>query len=87
MLIAGGMGSISGGILGVIALKLLDYVVTLAGPAVASAFPSFAGPAGAALGLFIRGLVVMLFVMFEPRGLFHRWELVRRYYRLWPFSR
>jgi len=87
MLIAGGMGSISGGILGVIALKLLDYVVTLAGPAVASAFPSLAGPAGAAFGLFIRGLVIMLFVMFEPKGLFHRWELIRTYYRLWPFSR
>lgn len=87
MLIAGGMGSVSGGILGVIALKLLDYLVTLAGPAVGAAFPSMAGPAGAALGLFIRGLVIILFVMFEPRGLIHRWELVRAYFRLWPFSR
>jgi branched-chain amino acid transport system permease protein len=87
MLIAGGMGSISGGILGVIALKLLDYVVTLIGPAVASAFPSFAGPAGAALGLFIRGLVIILFVMFESRGLIHRWEITKTYFRVWPFSR
>jgi branched-chain amino acid transport system permease protein len=87
MLIAGGMGSISGAVMGVIALKLLDYLVTLAGPAVAAAFPSFAGPAGAALGLFIRGLVIILFVIFEPRGLVHRWELVKSYYRLWPFSR
>jgi branched-chain amino acid transport system permease protein len=87
MLIAGGMGSTLGTVLGVIALKLLDYIVTLAGPAVAAAFPALAGPAGAAFGLFIRGLVIILFVIFEPRGLVHRWELTRAYFKLWPFSR
>jgi len=87
MLIAGGMGSISGAVLGVIALKLLDYVVTLAGPAASAAIPALAGPAGAALGLFIRGLVIILFVIFEPRGLVHRWELIKAYFQLWPFSR
>ena len=87
MLIAGGMGSTSGAVFGVIALKLLDYVVTLAGPAASAAFPAFGGPAGAALGLFIRGLVIILFVIFEPRGLVHRWELIKAYFQLWPFSR
>jgi branched-chain amino acid transport system permease protein len=86
MLIAGGMGSISGGVFGVIALKLLDYAVTLAGPATSGIFPALNGPAGAALGLFIRGLVIILFVIYEPRGLAHRWELIKAYFRLWPFS-
>ena len=87
MLIAGGMGSISGGIFGVIALKLLDYVVTLAGPAASAVIPALSGPAGAALGLFIRGIVIILFVTYEPRGLVHRWELIKASVRLWPFSR
>jgi branched-chain amino acid transport system permease protein len=87
MLIVGGMGSISGGVFGVIALKLLDYAVTLAGPASSDIFPALSGPAGAALGLFIRGLVIILFVIYESRGLIHRWELVKAYFRLWPFSR
>lgn len=87
MLIAGGMGNTLGVIFGVIALKLLDYLVTLAGPAASAAFPALGGPAGAALGLFIRGLVIILFVIYEPRGLVHRWELIKAYFKRWPFSR
>jgi branched-chain amino acid transport system permease protein len=87
MLIAGGMGSTLGAVLGVVALKLLDYVVTMAGPAITQTFPVLGGPAGAAFGLFIRGFVIILFVIFEPRGLVHRWDLIKSYYRLWPFSR
>lgn len=86
MLIAGGMGSISGGIFGVVALKLLDYVVTLAGPAASDIFPALGGPASAAIGLFIRGLVIILFLIYEPRGLINRWELIKAYFRLWPYS-
>jgi branched-chain amino acid transport system permease protein len=87
MLIAGGMGSTTGAIFGAIFLKLLDYMVTLAGPAVSAAFPAVGGQATAALGPIIRGLVIVLFVIFEPRGLFHRWQSIETYYRLWPFSR
>lgn len=87
MLIAGGMGSTTGAIFGVIALKLLDYGVTLAGPAAAAAFPALGGAAGAAFGLFIRGLVIILFVIYEPQGLIHQWERIKTYFRLWPFSR
>jgi len=32
------------------------------------------------------GLAVVLFLVFEPRGLAHRWGMVKSYYRLWPFS-
>jgi branched-chain amino acid transport system permease protein len=28
----------------------------------------------------------MLFLIFEPRGLAHRWETFKATYRLWPFS-
>jgi len=87
MLIAGGMGSTSGVVFGVIALKLLDYLVTLVGPAISTAFPALGNQAAAAIGLFIRGLVIILFVIFEPRGLVHRWELIKTYFQLWPFSR
>jgi branched-chain amino acid transport system permease protein len=87
MLIAGGMGSTTGAIFGVIFLKVLDYVVTLIGPPISAILPpSLAAQASAALGLITRGLVIILIVIFEPRGLAHRWELVKSYYRLWPFS-
>jgi branched-chain amino acid transport system permease protein len=36
--------------------------------------------------LVIFGLAIILFLIFEPRGLAHRWEIFKAWYRLWPFS-
>jgi branched-chain amino acid transport system permease protein len=86
MLIVGGMGSTAGAIFGAVSLKLLDELVTIAGPALAALFPAVAAQAAASLSLIVRGLVIILFLIYEPRGLAHRWERIKAYYRLWPFS-
>ena len=86
MLIVGGMGSISGAILGAVSLRLLDYLVTIAAPMLAAAFPAIAPQAAASLSLIMRGLVIIVFLIFEPRGLAHLWERIKAYFRLWPFS-
>jgi len=86
MLIVGGMGSTTGAILGAVSLKLLDELVTIVGPMLAAIFPAIAAQAAASLGLITRGLVIILFLIFEPRGLAHRWEMIKAYFRLWPFS-
>ena len=86
MLIVGGMGSTAGVIFGTVFLKLLDEAVTVFGPMLAAIFPAIAAQAAASLGLIMRGLVIILFLIFEPRGLAHRWELVKSYFRRWPFS-
>ena len=83
MLIVGGMGSVTGAIFGAIFLKLLDELVTIVGPILSAAI---APQAAASLGLITRGLVIILFLIFEPRGLAHRWEIIKGYFRLWPFS-
>ena len=83
MLIVGGMGSVLGGILGAVALKLLDELVTFFGP-VLSAF--IAAQAAASLALISRGLVIIIFLIFEPRGLDHLWGIIKSYFKLWPFS-
>jgi branched-chain amino acid transport system permease protein len=83
MLIVGGMGSTAGAIFGAVSLKTLDEIVTMLGPFFSTAI---APPAAAAMALITRGLVIILFLIFEPRGLAHRWEIVKSYYRLWPFS-
>jgi len=84
MLIVGGMGSIAGAILGAVSLKLLDELVTIMGPVLSAAV---AAQAAASLALVTRGLVIILFLIFEPRGLAHLWRIIEAYYRLWPFSR
>jgi branched-chain amino acid transport system permease protein len=83
MLIVGGMGSTVGAILGVVSLKLLDELVTVVGPMLSAVV---APQAAASLSLIMRGLIIIIFLIFEPRGLAHRWQMVKAYYRLWPFS-
>jgi branched-chain amino acid transport system permease protein len=43
---------------------------------------------GAASGLLlvIIGSIAILFGILEPRGMAHRWSLVKAFYRLWPFG-
>jgi branched-chain amino acid transport system permease protein len=82
MLIVGGMGSTVGVIFGVVAVKLLEQLATTIGPMMANIFvPQVA----ACLALILNGLVIILFLIFEPRGLAHRWEMIKSYYRHWPF--
>jgi branched-chain amino acid transport system permease protein len=83
MLIVGGMGSTAGVIFGVVSLKLLDELVVIVGPMLAVVV---APQAAASLSLIMRGLIIIIFLIFEPRGLAHRWQMVKAYYRLWPFS-
>jgi branched-chain amino acid transport system permease protein len=86
MLIVGGMGSTAGAIFGTVALKLLDELVAIVGPVLADVFPAVAAQVAASLSLTMRGLVIILFLIFEPRGLAHWWQMIKGYYRLWPFS-
>jgi branched-chain amino acid transport system permease protein len=36
--------------------------------------------------LILSGLIVILFLIFEPHGIVHFWERIKSWYRLWPFS-
>jgi len=83
MLIVGGMGSTVGAIFGAVSLKLLDELVTIVGPVLSAVV---APQAAAALALITRGLVIIIFLIFQPRGLAHGWEILKAYFRLWPFS-
>lgn len=86
MIIIGGLGTTLGPILGVIFIRLLDVLVTELSPALQTAFPHL--PPGFTSGIapLLFGLAIILFLIFEPRGLAHRWQLFKASYRLWPFS-
>jgi branched-chain amino acid transport system permease protein len=85
MLIVGGMGSTTGVIFGVIALKLLDQLAIKIGPILVTTF-HFGPTAGSALSLVLSGLIIILFLIFEPHGIEHLWGRIKNWYRLWPFS-
>jgi branched-chain amino acid transport system permease protein len=85
MLIVGGMGSILGAIVGTIVIRLLQEFITAAGPALSEAIPQLGGQiVFAGMNILLGGLII-LFVIFEPRGLVHRWNIIKESYRIWPF--
>lgn len=86
MLIAGGLGTSLGPILGTILIQVILEVATVLGPTVSTVLPSAAAGAVQALRPLFFGVVLMIFLIFEPHGLAHRWKLIKASWRLRPFS-
>jgi len=86
MIIIGGMGTTIGPILGVVFIRVLQQLLTI--ELVPFLESTEILPAGFASGVtpMLFGLVIVLFLILEPRGLAHRWSLFKASYRLWPFS-
>jgi branched-chain amino acid transport system permease protein len=85
ILIIGGLGTTVGPIFGVIFIRLLEKGISFISPAMEGAFGL---PAGFTTGIgpMVFGFVIILFLILQPRGLAHRWQLFKASYRLWPFS-
>jgi len=86
MIIVGGMGSTAGAVFGTIFIRVLDEVAREIAPLVGSLLPGAGVGVELALSPILFGLVIIVFMVFEPRGLAHRWEIFKAYYRLWPFA-
>jgi branched-chain amino acid transport system permease protein len=85
MLIVGGLGHVLGAIFGTVFIILLRESVMKLAPLIIQLFPFLGVEFGAAMGLFVMGLVIMLFLVLEPRGIAHRWEIIKAKARLYPF--
>jgi len=85
IIIIGGLGTTVGPIFGVIFIRLLQQGISFISPLLESTFHL---PAGFTTGIgpMVFGLAIILFLILEPRGLAHRWQLFKASYRLWPFS-
>jgi len=84
-LVVGGFGSIFGAIAGATVWKVLDELTTLVTPLAETFLGGAAFYASAAFALVFYSLIIIVFLVFEPRGIAHRWEIVKRSYRLHPF--
>jgi branched-chain amino acid transport system permease protein len=85
MIIIGGLGSILGSIYGAVFIVLLPEVLQLVSEILADAYPVMSQLAGALKELAF-GLVIIFFLMFEPEGIVRRWNLIKAYWKLWPYS-
>lgn len=87
MIIIGGLGSIPGAVFGTVFIVTLNetlshitaYVMNMG---VSTGFAITIAP----LKEFVFGLAIVLFIIFEPKGLAEVWRIIRSGFRLWPFS-
>ncbi len=88
MIIIGGMGSVMGTLMGTAFMVLLPEV-TGAGAGLAKSVFGDSPLLTTNLAYFkeaMIGLVIVLFLIFEPQGLAHRWRMIKLYWKLYPFS-
>ncbi len=85
MIIIGGIGSVLGSIFGAIFMVLLPEVLRLIADALSGVYPSI-GNFFSAMREVVFGLTIILFLIYEPDGLNHRWQMIKAYWKLWPFS-
>ena len=83
MIIIGGMGSLLGAVLGTVFVVLFPYAIdgmALAGLAERLSSVVFA------VNYAAFGVVMILFLVFEPQGLVGIWRRVHNWFLLWPFK-
>ncbi|RJL34624.1 branched-chain amino acid ABC transporter permease [Bailinhaonella thermotolerans] len=87
MVLIGGVATVSGAIAGALFITLLPRL-TRELPALA---PFISGDITRTPNVFqvetvLYGLLIIVFLVFEPRGLFGIWVRIRNYWKSWPFS-
>jgi branched-chain amino acid transport system permease protein len=87
MVLIGGVSTISGSIMGALFITLLPRI-TRELPALV---PVVSAQSTGAINIFqieaiLYGLLIIGFLIVEPRGLFGIWIRVRNYWKAWPFS-
>ncbi|GAA2588639.1 branched-chain amino acid ABC transporter permease [Actinomadura fulvescens] len=87
MILIGGVATVSGSIMGAMFITLLPRI-TRELPGV---LPFISSESGDAPNIFqvetvLYGLLIIVFLILEPRGLFGIWTRIRNYWKAWPFS-
>ncbi len=79
MVIIGGLGSLHGAVFGAAFVILLPQGILLS----KDILPAFLNKPG--LEPTIYGLMIVLFILFEPLGIYGRWRKIKFYFEMFPF--
>jgi branched-chain amino acid transport system permease protein len=96
VIVVGGIGTIYGSILGAILIGALPKIIEQFVPdnwnLPVLGWPIVTNDSGAtgftkgALSTIIYALLIIVFLVFEPRGLAGIWRRIQAYFKTWPFS-
>lgn len=84
MILVGGLGSIAGAVYGAVFISMLPPLLTEFSDAVKAHMP-FVAEQLPAIKNAAFGLIIIMFLIFEPRGLDRIWQRMKDYIRYWPF--
>jgi branched-chain amino acid transport system permease protein len=85
IIIVGGMGSILGSIYGAIFIVLLPEVLGFFARGLGESFPAFTSHFGDVKGI-IYGLIIVGFLIYQPKGLYGSWIKIKTYFKTYPFT-
>jgi len=85
MIIIGGLGSILGAIFGAVFITMLPEILRLVTTALAESYPDLI-TIFSSLKELVFGVLVIVFLIFEPSGIAARWYSIKNYWKLYPFS-
>jgi len=81
MIVVGGLGTVQGAFLGAAVIAFLPQLLSI----VTDSLGRGVAIPGLEMGVF--GVILILFVLFEPTGLYGRWVKMRIWWELFPFAR
>ncbi len=79
MIIIGGLGSLHGAILGAAFLLFLDPLIITVKDYLPDSIPGSTGIEPVAYGM-----IIILFILFEPAGIYGRWIKIKTYFEMFP---
>ncbi len=86
MVVIGGIGSSLGAVMGTVFFRLLDVLTDYIAPILSATFPFLAMSIVFAVRVLVFAIIIVVFLIYEPRGLAHRWRIFKASYRLWPYA-
>jgi branched-chain amino acid transport system permease protein len=85
MIIVGGLGSVSGAVYGAAFMTWIPAYIQKTGRTLQDTDFKFLIEELPAVQVTLFGLVLVVFLLFEPRGLARLWGRAKDYFRIWPF--
>lgn len=86
MIIVGGMGSIVGTVFGAVFIVVTPEFIKMFAQGLGAMVPAVAERYDEEWNIAAFGLMIMLFLIFEPGGLYAVWNRVKMGFRNWPFT-